>query len=161
MKTGLKIGKVSSGFNRDPKTVVSWMEQPGIEQYFTDDALGRLGQRVFSRQDVNVLNTIRICLGQGADWKEIEAKLNAGEFDTELPPAFLTVEQNAPIMQYTQLSEVRVQLQQVEKERDRLAARLEESEQGRGEDRKRIEELIRELGKKEGQIEILREMLDK
>lgn len=171
----MKTGPIAKMFTLDPKTIVNWVER--FSELFSDEAAGRSdrAQRDFNDDDVLLLNTIRVLRQETGNWDVIRERIESGFRAGELPTIAATINTGAsPIEQYAKalqtISERDLALQQVEELKHEIAGRDQLIEELREELRNKDQELAkklleevskreREIGKLEGQIEMLKEML--
>jgi hypothetical protein len=174
----MRTGKVSKALGIDQKTITNWLNRDELKDLFSVGAQMESGksQRDFNMDDQLILNTIRhFRTDQGEDdWEKIAAEVRSGFRQTEMPDSFYTTETTTSMQVYTQMIEIKNQLDLITIERDQLRTELEK-ERGRSqtqldkereksqtqldkqvEDRRRVEsELNREIGKLLGRLETL------
>jgi DNA-binding transcriptional MerR regulator len=149
MNKGTKTGRVAKMFDIDPKTIYAWVERYG--EFFSSEARAEDSKfRKFNPDDLILLNTIRVERANGTDWDTLNIKLESGVRDTNLPPEATTIEGDTAVMLYVQISTLRAQLDNSEKERERLLKIDEKKDQT-------IADLNREIGRMEAKLEILKE----
>jgi chromosome segregation ATPase len=93
------------------------------------------------------------------DWDVIQKHLEQGNFNTELPPEFANIEGSNAVVVYTEVAAMRVELESARQEAERLRGELKAEREGRAADQSEIRKMEREIGKLEGRIEMLMEML--
>ncbi len=164
----MKTGELAFLLGISDQTIVSWTNLPDVQKFLSPEATGAGGniQRIFTESDVVVLNSIRSLRAKGRpDWKDVIATLEQGWRDRNFPQhAAARDVRTVPVPQAMQAAE----LAAMTRERDSALAQLDDLRQQINEARQetnrvremlgnKIEKLLREVGKLEGMIEILRE----
>lgn len=168
----MKTGDLARLFGVSDKTIRDWIEV--FADFFSEDAQGlRSKQRNYSEADILTLATIAKYSVEGLSRAHIKEKLLSGDrvehpgvanfgVDTRMVPA-------AAVEQIIDSTEVRIELEQMRAERDKLLSLLEHErhESREREERLRIEIknlqeqmilLQRELGRAEGELSYRREL---
>jgi DNA-binding transcriptional MerR regulator len=96
----MKSGMVARLMGRDPDTIINWTRRPELSKFFSAGVMVKGNQRDFNDSDVQVVNTIRALLAEGATWADIAVKLTAGERVLEFPPSAAGVEGITPVEVY-------------------------------------------------------------
>ncbi len=169
----MKTGKVAKAFGIDRKTVSNWTDMPQFQRFFTEDARGiDRTQRDYIEPDLLVINTIRVLRNKSMDWDEIEAALEQGERERELPASAMLVETTAPIAQYGRIVELQTALESAEEhieelheEIERLQTRVdtvrdEERQKAREREQQLLDEVIK-LNREIARMEVRMEMMQK
>lgn len=167
----MKTGKVAKAFGIDRKTVSNWTDMPQFQKFFTEDARGiNRTQRDYLEPDLLVINTIRAMRNKSMDWDEIEAELENGERERELPTSAMLVETTAPIAQYGRIVELQTALESAEEHIEELhdeikhlketvdKVRDEERQKAREREQQLVDELIR-LNREIARLEVRMEMI--
>lgn len=175
----MKTGQVSKDMLKDPQTITAWADMPEFRPWFSEKARGLKGQRDFNESEYDTVNAIRYLRNQNRSIAEIAGELNNGFHTDEPPPGLATRSTTMPATVYAnqiaairENEELRQQISRQSDEITRLSQLLQEtterlmnermkSEQGIMSERMdREERLNRQIGKLEGQVEVLREQLD-
>lgn len=164
----MRTGELAFLLGISDQTIVSWTNHPGVRKFLSPEAIGAAGniQRIFTESDVIVLNSIRSLRAKGRpDWNDVIATLEQGWRDRNFPQHAASRDvRTVPVPQAMQAAE----LAAMTRERDAALAQLDDLRQQVIEARQetervretltiKIEKLLREIGKLEGMIEILRE----
>jgi len=161
----MRLGEAAKNLGVNPDTLVNWITR--FPNYFSTEARHNDGklQRDINDADLLTLNTIRVLRATTRDWEKIEAALASGKRELELPPDAQLIEGKTPIQVYQNVIALQQQLDQSREELARVRAELAEIRREKDdlqrETGKQKEALQREIGKLEGQVEMLREMLAK
>jgi DNA-binding transcriptional MerR regulator len=182
----MRTGEAAKILGVDRKTIRNWIDDYGLQKYFSLSALGEDGaiQRVLTESDLLVLNTIRAQKVAGVyDWAQIALYLETGEREREFPQnaisadprtipvdqahqsarAMATVaERDAAVSRIRELldenEELRAMIERLEREKDEMKeALLREITRVQEPLLREIAELQRQLGKLEGQLEMYRD----
>jgi len=171
----MKIGETATLLGVSDNTVRNWVSE--FEDFFSPNARKERGrQRTFTEADVLVLATIATLRNDALEFSEIQKRLNAGfrvehpgvanfGVDTRMVPT-------AAVEQLIDATELRIELEQVRVERDKLLDmieqlqfRLEKAETSHKAEtttlQKRIEDLIERAARAEMEAMMLREQLGK
>lgn len=147
----MKTGTVAKRFDVDQNTIIAWTKR--FPEFFTPEALGEgQTQRDFQFEDLMVLNTVRVERAKNTAWPDIQALLESGYRDENLPPEFTSIDGAKAVTVYAELRELSVQLRKANEEIERIRKEQStEREQMRREQavereryEKRLEDLIRE-----------------
>jgi DNA-binding transcriptional MerR regulator len=164
----MKTGEASAILGIDRSTLHNWINDRGLEKFFSPSATGADGNahRTLTEADVLVLNTIRTCRGQNLTWEDILQRLNSGHREQEFPLNAISADRRTiPLQQaeqsaramatlaerdsaMVQVNELRAEIERLE---DRLAQEIAEKEVMK-------ERLLREMG--EVRENLLRELGD-
>jgi DNA-binding transcriptional MerR regulator len=176
----MKTGKVAKALGIDSKTITNWARRRELISLFSEGAKLEAGkaQRDFNMDDQLILNTIRHLRNDKGedDWETIAAEIRSGFRQAEMPDSFYTTETTTSMQVYTQMIEIKNQLDlvlserdqlrnELDKERERFKAELKEererSEQKlkeeRGEYTSEIIDLNRQIARLEVRMEIMQE----
>lgn len=168
----MKTGDLTRLFGVSNTTIKNWVDR--FPDYFSDAAKAvNQRQRAFTESDILTLATIaQLSQQEHLAYEQIEDRLGAGYrvddpgianfgVDTRMVPA-------AAVEQMIDSTEIRMQLEQVKAERDKLVDMLSES-QGRElqllekneQLQREIRELERKLGQAEGELNYRRQLDEK
>jgi hypothetical protein len=157
----VKTGKMSKSLGIDPKTITDWVTREEFKDFFSLGAKLEAGkaQRDFNMDDQVLLNTIRELRNEQGekDWEKIASEIRNGHRATKMPDSFYTTETTTSMQVYTQMIEIKNQLDLITIDRDQLRVDLEKEREAR---RTSESELNREIGKLLGKLETLQEQLD-
>jgi len=148
----MKTGAVAKRFNVDPNTITAWTDR--FAEFFTPEAKAQDNtQRDYQDEDIVVLNTIRTARVTNTPWDDIRAMLNSGQRDGKLPPEFTNMDGTQVAAVYLDMREMVVRLNYAQAEIKRLSEADAAKQELLTVQQKRIEELLKEVGK----VESLRE----
>jgi len=174
----MKTGDLAKLFGVSDTTIRSWVRE--FSDFFSKS---HTKQRTYTDEDVQVLATVAKYSHAGYQLSHIRERLEAGErvenpgevsygVDTRLVPA-------AAMEQMIDATELRIELEQIKSERDRLVELLDKSEEQKESLRREVKDLQeemrqevkrlqgeisnlqRELGRAEARAEIYKEDLDR
>jgi hypothetical protein len=106
----MKTGQVAQALDVDAKTILNWTDHPVLNKFFSDGARGAKGnlQRVFSQQDLLILNTVRVARSRQPanrpDWNAIAGAIENGELTNALPLSAYTADTGITEMDRVQTS---------------------------------------------------------
>jgi len=157
--------QLEAKLNVSHTTIYKWIKR--FDSYFSDAA--RSGRREYSQEDLDILATIASLSIEGLNYDAIEKRLDSGErvafeettlgVDSRMIPA-------VAVEQMLDATEIRIELEQVRAERDKLYSMLEEIKADFSKEREKNEALLREMGqiqeraaRAEAQVEMLKEIL--
>ena len=130
----MKTGTIARSLGIDIKTITNWLNRDEFRDFFSSSAKLETGKahREFDFNDQILLNTIRhLRHEQGEkDWEKITAQIQSGFRQTEMPDSYHTTENTTSMKVYTQMIEIKNQLDLIVVERDQLRTELEK-ERGR------------------------------
>jgi DNA-binding transcriptional MerR regulator len=170
----VKTGEAAKILGVDPKTIRNWIDDYGLDPFFSSSALGKDGtiQRMLTEGDLLVLNTIRAKKAHGTtDWADIGAYLESGKRETEFPQNAISADTRTISVEQAQQSaralatmserdaalaridELNNELQVLREDVRRLQKEKEEQREGHY---REMMELSRQMGKLEGQLEFYR-----
>lgn len=121
----MKTGEAAKILGVDRTTIINWIENRGLEQFFSDQANGRDGgtQRTLTESDLLVLNTIRARRAENLDWPHIARFLETGQRENEVPQnAASTDKRTVPVQQ----AEMSARALATVAERDQALQRVDE-----------------------------------
>lgn len=164
----MKTGDAAKHFGVSNETIRRWIDR--FEDYLSESARGvNRAQRVLGESDFIILATVRELSAQGLNSDEISTKLaegyrvedtstaNLGYGDGRLVPA-------AMVDQVIDGAELRIQLEQVKAERDKLLQLLEDSQKRETATRDKLDALTEKLsdlqyrlGQAEGELKLRQE----
>jgi DNA-binding transcriptional MerR regulator len=148
----MKTGAVAKRFNVDPNTITAWTDR--FAEFFTPEAKAQDNtQRDYQDEDIVVLNTIRTARVTNTPWDDIRAMLNSGQRDGKLPPEFTNMDGTQVAAVFSDMREMVVRLDYAQAEINRLSGDNAAKQELLTAQQKRIEELLKEVGK----VESLRE----
>jgi len=151
----MKTGEASTILGIDRSTLHNWINDRGLERFFSPSATGADGSahRMLTESDILVLNTIRVSRGQHLTWEDIALRLNSGHREQEFPLNAISADRRTiPLQQAEQSARAMATLA----ERDSALAQLDEL---RAEIEHLEDRLAREIADKEAMKErLLREM---
>lgn len=133
----MKTGRAAKMFKVDPKTIMQWTDT--FASFFSTGALlsETNKQRIYTPDDLIILNTISAYRGEGLGMDEIRLHLESGKRNATLPV-------EAAVMGADQSLTIYAQLKQYQTELAETKIRLEESERLRKEDHDEVQkEIIR------------------
>jgi DNA-binding transcriptional MerR regulator len=142
----MKTGELAKILNVDPKTIRNWIDNYGLEKLFSLSARGIDGntQRILMESDVLILNTIHRLRTQNVnDWDEIKAHLESGNRERDFPGNAIDAERRMIPLETVEQSATALA---IVRERDAARVQIKQLEAELGAERKRIEELHREVG---------------
>src|SRR5262249_851907 len=106
-------------------------------------------QRVYSEEDLIVVNTILKLRGERKDFEPIRQTLAAGYRDRDLPPAFYEIDGEKAVQVYGHFKDIEAKYEDAQEEIERLSGEIEkkerESERLRSEEREKLQNEIRRL----------------
>ena len=124
----MKTGRVAKMFQRDPKTIMKWVDT--YPAFFTIGARGPGGnQREYELADLIALNTIRTLVALREEPYTIEEKLTSGYRENSLPPEFSSIEGEKAIAVYAEMSQLKAKYDESTAENVRLREQLKEKDQ--------------------------------
>ena len=161
-----KSGEVARAFGIDTKTVYAWTDNDHVAKFYSDEAKGESGQRLYSVQDQIVMNTIWVLRNREGvkDWQTIAEILESGRRDHDnMPASFYTVDGASAVVAYSQaqlaMQERDQALAEVARLRDELKDERERSRQAmkdeRDESRQREMDYVRKITELEIKIQSL------
>jgi DNA-binding transcriptional MerR regulator len=159
----MRSGELSKLLGISDQTLLNWMSREELKPYLSPSALGEAGNshRIYTENDVLVLNSVRsLRVNNVSDWAEIAKTLQTGWRDQEFPQNAISRDDRLiPIPQAKQAAEFAAVL----RERDAALAQIDDLKHQLADERterktlqERYEKLLREIGKLEGIIEMLR-----
>lgn len=146
----MRIGELASALGVSRDAIMGWMDNPELNHFFSDGALLKAGgsQRVFTENDVLILNTIRHMRNAEKirDWSLIAQRIEAGQLEQDFPQNAITTDNRTiPLPQAEQSARAAATLA----ERDAALARVKELEQALANEqagrRSDMERFLREL----------------
>src|SRR5215207_6216433 len=147
----MKTGAVAKRFNVDPNTITAWTDR--FAEFFTPEAKAQDNtQRDYQDEDIVVLNTIRTARVTNTPWDDIRAMLNSGQRDGKLPPEFTNMDGTQVAAVYLDMREMVVRLNYAQAEIKRLSEADAAKQELLTVQQKRIEELLKEVGKVEREM---------
>lgn len=174
----MKTGEIAKIIGVDRKTIRNWIDDYGLQDFFSPSARGEDGQvqRTLTEADVLVLNTIRSLKANGIhNWNAIRTHLEAGHRETEFPLNAIAVDTRTITVEQAQQSAralatmaerdaalKRVSELEAEIEELRAANAALENEKDDIKEKlmREIMDLHRAIGKLEGKLEFYREQLN-
>ena len=143
-------GEVRNRLKIDTKTLLSWVDR--FSEFFSDDAKGIVPgtlQRMYSEEDLIVVNTILKLRGERKDFEPIRQSLAAGYRDRDLPPIFYEMDGEKAVVVYSHVKEIEAKYEAAQEEIERLRAELDKQEEKyerlRSEERDKLQNEIRRL----------------
>lgn len=160
----MRSGELAKLLGVADQTLINWMKQPEVKNFFSREALGEAGsvQRTYTEEDAIYLNSIRELRSNGTnDWQEIAKLLVDGFRVLEFPKnALITDTRVIPVPMAEQATQLAQVLQERDSALDRVNRLVQDLEEERAEHRKdneksqsELRRLEREIGKLEGRIE--------
>lgn len=161
----MKTGEIASLLGVSDKTIRNWVER--FENFLSAEAK-RVGSRqsAFTEEDIVILATIKELSAEGLSYDAINERLVSG-YRTENPgTASFAIDRRvvpaAAVEQIIDSTAIKIELEQVKSERDRLLTVVEKQQIQEKELREelnrlqdKIAELMLRLGKAEGRLEEL------
>jgi DNA-binding transcriptional MerR regulator len=161
----MKSGKLGKMMGKDPDTIINWTKRPEVSKFFSPSAMITRGQREFNDKDVQIINSIRQWLSEGVAWEDIATRLEAGERVLEFPVSAAGVEGITPVEVYGQGVASATQLKEAQTRIRDLEGKLDELQEKRLEDQRRMlgerEDLLVKIGRLERELEMYKEALRK
>lgn len=156
----MKPSRIAKLLGVDQKTITNWTDHKLLQRFFTEDARNNTRQREYSENDVLLLNTIRAERARNTSWEEIESILENGNLNANLPASSLLVETAVPAVQYERFLALMNERDSALKEVDRLRSESSAKDDMIQKLLQEIRLLNREIGRLEGQNEVLRDQDD-
>jgi DNA-binding transcriptional MerR regulator len=151
--TMYKPGDIHNRLGIDPKTLLTWVDK--FPEFFSEGAKGAPGNlhRVYSEDDLVLVNTILKLRGERHEFEKIRAQLAAGYRDQELPVSFYEMDGEKAVAVYSQLKEIEAKYEAAVAEIERLREELADE---RKSSKQEIVTLNREIAVLEYRLEQLR-----
>lgn len=158
-----RTGKIAEALGVNNKTIHNWSDI--FSEFITPKGRGiGVVQRLYTENDLYVLNTVRAERARGTEWDKIRARLAAGDLDKQLPPQAATMDGNTALAVYAEVRSLQAQLLLKDSEIEYLREQVREKDEAlRERDQavvERIDQLTREAERWKVRYEILREQMD-
>ena len=167
-------GEVATALNVSVSSIRNWTAENVIAEFLSDSATRtkdyeHAKERTYTENDLYVLNTINRKKSRSNTWDDVAAILRDGELDTNLPASAALVMQSNAAESFADALLLRQQLITASQTIEQLERELKETREYSAQNLKAVQDEVREreaelnrtIGRLEGQVEMLREILEK